>query len=69
MIGCNMEGVAASSVKVILCDKISKLLSGHNKITQQVSNKHASSVLLDCFCCVGKSYARVEQMQRNLQER
>ena len=45
MIGCNMEGVAASSVKVILCDKISKLLSGHNKITQQVSNDRMFSIL------------------------
>ena len=37
MIGCNMEGVAASSIKIILCDKISKLLSGHTRVTQQVS--------------------------------
>ena len=48
MIGCNMEGVAASSVKVILCDKVSKLLSGHNKITQKVSNT-ICHVLLNHF--------------------
>lgn len=46
MIGCNMEGVAASSAKAILCDKVSKLLSGHNKVTQQVSNELLSTSLL-----------------------
>lgn len=63
MIGCNMEGVAASSIKIILCDKISKLLSGHNKVTQQVSDRLVIAhvyftVLLFCKVAVVSSRCR-----------
>ncbi|XP_065919091.1 coiled-coil domain-containing protein 170-like [Dysidea avara] len=36
IIGCKTEGVAADSMRIILCDKVSKLLSGHSKLTQQL---------------------------------